>query len=130
MKMTRNMDYRKLYILALSFVTMQTFAGGTVKYEYDANYRLTKVTYSSGIVVTYTYDELGNRLSKVIMSGFVKGDVNGDGKVNAADIVELINVVNGKPSGAYNAQAADINGDGEVTADDVDGIVDIILKKE
>ncbi len=121
------MKRRILYTIFALLMSLKTFAGGTVKYEYDANYRLTKVTYSSGIVVTYTYDELGNRLSKTVMSGFVKGDLNGDGKVNAADIVELINVVNGKPSGAYNAQAADVNGDGEVTADDIDGIVDIIL---
>ena len=121
------MKRRLLYTVFALLMSLQTFAGGTVKYEYDASYRLTKVTYSSGIVVTYTYDELGNRLSKTVMSGFVKGDLNGDGKVNAADIVELINVVNGKPSGAYNAQAADVNGDGEVTADDIDGIVDTIL---
>ena len=48
---------------------MQTFGQGTTKYEYDAMNRLAKVTYGSGIVVTYTYDALGNRLAKKVRGG-------------------------------------------------------------
>ena len=70
------MKHRLLYILALLFATMQTFAQSTTKYEYDKNHRLTKVTYSNGMTISYTYDELGNRLSKKVTSGFLKGDAN------------------------------------------------------
>ncbi len=58
---------RNIYFtLVLLFATLQTFAQTTNTYEYDANNRLVKVTYARGITVTYTYDELGNRLSKTV----------------------------------------------------------------
>lgn len=33
------------------------------KYTYDAENQLTSVTYENGVMVTYTYDKAGNRLS-------------------------------------------------------------------
>ena len=53
-------------ITALLFATLQTFAQ---TYEYDDNNRLTKVTYPNGATVSYTYDDLGNRLSKTVTGG-------------------------------------------------------------
>ena len=53
-------------ITALLFATLQTFAQ---TYEYDDNNRLTKVTYPNGATVSYTYDVLGNRLSKTVTGG-------------------------------------------------------------
>lgn len=35
-------------------------------FEYDNLGRLTKVTYSSGAAIEYSYDEVGNRTSKVV----------------------------------------------------------------
>lgn len=52
-----------------------------------------------------------------------KGDVNGDGVVNIADVVEVINKMLGKPSERFNSQAADVNGDGIVDDQDLQGIV-------
>lgn len=51
------------YTLVLLFAYLQTFAQ---TYTYDDNYRLTKVVYSNGTTITYTYDALGNRLSKKV----------------------------------------------------------------
>ena len=53
-----------LYILALLFAALQTFAQTT--YTYDDLNRLTSVTYSNGVTVSYTYDALGNRTSKKV----------------------------------------------------------------
>ena len=63
------MKRRLIYTLAIMFASLQAFAQGTVKYEYDALNRLTQVTYSNGVTVTYTYDNLGNRLSKKVVGG-------------------------------------------------------------
>jgi hypothetical protein len=58
------------------------------------------------------------------------GDVNGDGKVNAADIVELLNHLNGKPTKNYNASEADANNDGVVDKNDAKAIADIVLGEQ
>ena len=53
----------------------------------------------------------------------LSGDVNGDGNVNAADIVEAVNLIK---TGGYD-KAADLNNDGKVDGTDVDAITKIIM---
>ena len=119
-----------LYItLALLFATLQTFAQGTVKYEYDANNRLTRVTYSNGVTVSYTYDALGNRLSKKVTGAapIKKGDVNNDGEVNTKDVVDLVSYMMGNTT--LSLSAADVNGDGKVDVADVIMVSNAIMDK-
>lgn len=56
-----------------------------------------------------------------------KGDANGDGTVNAADIVEVVNFIMGNQSEKYNETGADANGDGTVNAADIVTIVNMIM---
>ena len=123
------MKRRLLYTLAILFVSLQTFAQSTTKYEYDSNNRLIQVTYSNGVTVSYTYDELGNRLSKKVTAGvdFIRGDANGDGTVDESDVVVIVNYIMKKPLETFNFNAADVNGDGVVDIADVVGIVNIIF---
>ena len=58
----------------------------------------------------------------------IKGDVNGDGEVNIADINALIDLILVGPSTADNLQSADVNGDGEINIADVNAIIDQILE--
>lgn len=120
---------RILYTLFFLFVTLQTFAQGTVKYEYDANNRLTQVTYSNGVIVSYTYDALGNRLSKKVTGAapIKKGDVNGDGEINTKDIVDLVSYMMGNTT--LSLSAADVNGDGKVDITDVLMVSNAIMNK-
>ena len=53
------------------------------------------------------------------------GDINNDGRVNAADIVELVKYIISNPSG--NDTSADVNGDGAVNNADIEQIVNIIM---
>ena len=64
---------------------------------------------------------------KFIPDGITPGDANGDGTVNAADIVEVVSYIMGTPSGGFNETAADANGDGTVNAADIVAIVNIIM---
>lgn len=57
-----------------------------------------------------------------------KGDVNGDGVVNIADIVEVINHRLGKPSDRFNLRTADVNGDGNIDEKDIQRLVEPILE--
>ena len=73
--------------------------------------------------------KLGNSTATVKVTA-LKGDANGDGAVNAADIVELVNYIMGSPSDIFDNKAADVNGDGVVNAADIVEIVKIIMATE
>lgn len=59
----------------------------------------------------------------------IDGDVTGDGRVDVADIVELVNYIMGNLSDISDAKITDVNGDGMVNAADVVQIVNIIMGK-
>ena len=59
---------------------------------------------------------------------FLRGDVNGDGKVTIADVTALVNIILGKTT-SYNAEVADINSDSKITIADVTALVNLILGK-
>ena len=60
----------------------------------------------------------------------ISGDANSDGEVNVADIVEIINYLDGSPSSRFNEKNADANGIDGVTIEDINAIVNIILGVE
>ena len=55
------------------------------------------------------------------------GDANNDGKINVADIVEIVNFNQDKPSDRFNFKAADVTRDGHVDDDDIEEIAKIIM---
>ena len=55
------------------------------------------------------------------------GDVNGDRKVNVADIVEIVNYLKGTPSARFNATEADVSGNGKVDDADIKIINEVIM---
>ena len=59
----------------------------------------------------------------------VKGDVNGDGDVDIADAVCIVNHVVGKATPSFVAAAADVNGDGDVDIADAVRIVNLVVGK-
>lgn len=57
----------------------------------------------------------------------IKGDTNGDNKVDVADIVEVVNYWKGTPTVHFNGQTADADGNNTVNSDDIAAISTIIL---
>lgn len=55
-----------------------------------------------------------------------KGDSNGDGVINIADVTAIINYINGTTSGAFNETAADANSDGSINIADVTAVINMI----
>ena len=62
---------------------------------------------------------------RYVITGAVRGDVNGDGRVNVSDVSALINNILGITSG--DAMKDDVNGDGRVNVSDVAALVNLIL---
>jgi hypothetical protein len=60
----------------------------------------------------------------VIPAAYMRGDVNGDGEVNIADVTSLIDLL---LSAGETTPAADSNADGEVNIADVTALVDYLL---
>ena len=58
---------------------------------------------------------------------FQRGDVNGDGEVNIADINALIDIILGGQADAATRKRADVNEDSEINIADVNALIDIIL---
>ena len=60
---------------------------------------------------------------------FLPGDANGDDVVNIADIVEIVNFMNNKPSENFDELAANVTVDDKINEDDIAAIIDIIMNK-
>ena len=67
--------------------------------------------------------------SLLTIENYIKGDANGDGMVDIADAVCIVNHIVGKATPAYVAAAADANGDGVVDIADAVRIVNLIVGK-
>lgn len=58
----------------------------------------------------------------------LKGDANNDGEVNVADIVAIVNHINGKTPANFNLKQADADNNNEVNMADVEAVARIIMK--
>ncbi len=56
---------------------------------------------------------------------FLKGDVDGNGKVNVTDVTTLVNMILGVIP--KNEERADIDGNGKINVSDVTALINIIL---
>ena len=75
-------------------------------------------------VETYRHTDYWNLFGQI--NGFSTAgpnDVNGDNRVDIADVTELIDILLGVGDNSY----ADVNGDGQVTISDVTTLIDILL---
>ena len=68
-------------------------------------------------------------LSKITVADYTKGDVDGDGVVDLADAVLVINHYVGKPVNKFVTGAADVDGDGVIDLADAVRIVNFYVGK-
>jgi hypothetical protein len=81
--------------------------------------------YSSGQKDIYLYKEIEESIVEVL-----KGDVNGDGFVNVADVVAIINYILGTPPEIFHFDAADMDEDGTINITDAVALVNYLLEIE
>jgi hypothetical protein len=88
---------------------------------------LTSATQAAGQGTYYIHvqakDSAGNESDVVTVSAIlvsvVKGDINGDGSVNAADAILVLQLMSGSKPAGISGVDADVNGDGKIGLQDV-----------
>jgi hypothetical protein len=119
--------YTWLYLRIRSNVA----SGETVNFRvYEKS---TQKTYRVTESIDFNYDDLVGMPSDpqlLSLKKYTLGDVNDDGKINARDVVHVVNKIIGKDSQNVIEEAMDMNGDGKINARDVVLIVNIIIGKE
>jgi hypothetical protein len=80
-------------------------------------------------LATGPQENVGSRPQYMIVTDHLKGDANADWKVNAADLVEMVNAKDNKASDRFVLKNADIDGSGNITKSDIDAVEKIIMQK-
>lgn len=90
---------------------------------------VTAISEGSAIISCSTTDgsELSATCSITVIRNVLSGDVNGNGKVNIADVTVLQNYILGKDPKNFVKEAADVNGNGKINIADVTSIIKMIL---
>ena len=81
------------------------------------------------VIATGPQENVGSRPRYMIVQDYLFGDANDDDKVNAADLVEMVNAKDNKASTRFVLKNADIDGSGNITKSDIDGVEKIIMQK-
>jgi endonuclease I len=105
-----------------------------------STFTASEVNNGTSFTITFTADDLGTFDNLITIGNAeatstftvratavdqdIKGDINGDGEVNIADVNAVINVILGDESSTIDG---DVNGDGEVNIADVNNIIAVIL---
>lgn len=92
-----------------------------LKYNPSSNANMFRV-YSKGQRDIYLYKEIEETI--------LKGDVNGDGFVNVADVVAIVNYILGTPPEIFHFDAADMDSDGVINITDAVALVNYLLGVE
>ena len=78
--------------------------------------------------VTYAHPD-GGKSDPGYFSLRIKGDADGNGVVNTADIVAISNYIMGNPPAGFSKANADVNLDGIINIADIVGLANILLEK-
>lgn len=102
--------------------TVSALAEGTFRY-------VVKAVYTDGTTSDWSNVQLVTLTGESTVD-YLLGDVNGDGRVDVADVAILIDIVLGKETtDAYPIERTDVNHDSDVDVADVSRLIDIILGK-
>ena len=101
-------------IINATKVKQVTFEGDNVNIKYNDG--TVETDDMSDVVLTFAPE-----------TSSIKGDANGDGKVDVEDVVGIVNKILGEPAANFVEANADLNGDGKIDVDDVVAVVNIIL---
>ena len=140
--MMRKLSYLLLMLAACAALTAHAASEQTLTFVKTDGSTIAFST--SGLVITYddyahavvTNDETSATVDLADMDymcfgdvepSVLKGDVNGDGEINIADINVIIGIVLGGMVDADTLSRADVKSDGEVNIADINAVIALIL---
>ncbi|MBR5655821.1 MAG: leucine-rich repeat domain-containing protein [Prevotella sp.] len=122
----------------LSMAKQEAFDGDTIFYvtmrsPRDGQTGVYNVSFNN-IMLTYASPAgIGETEQKDFRAGVnlqtYRGDVNRNGRVNVADVVETIRYTQGKPTEQFHFEEADVNNNGNVNVNDAFQTIDIIQQE-
>lgn len=106
---------------------------GDIEYwfEGDVDHSSTSIpqaTAAGDYTICYYDYETQETISLKVNIG-LRGDANGDKKVNAADLVEMVNAKQGKASAKFTKKNADLDRNGSITNAEITTVAGIIMDK-
>ena len=93
----------------------------TIGYSNNTNVGTATVTITDKAGGNYTVS--GSTTFVIVL----RGDANGDNKVDVSDIVEMVNAKAGRASAKFKMANADIDNDGSITETDINAVSRIIM---
>lgn len=138
----RKLSYLLLMLAACAALTAHAASEQTLTFVKTDGSTIAFST--SGLVITYddyahavvTNDETSATVDLIdvdymcygdVEPSVLKGDVNGDGEINIADINVIIGIVLGGMVDADTLSRADVKSDGEVNIADINAVIALIL---
>ncbi len=112
-----------------AFTLQLQAADGEALIEETYTLALTDIRFADAQGVETKLDDSSVVLQNTPSAPGLSGDVNNDGALSAADVVTLLNVLEGLPTDNYLERCADMDGNGRVDADDVAALRNQIMEQ-
>ncbi len=108
--------------------TMATWTSRLSRRLVDAKSALAQTTSAKDLTTLANATFFVEQIAAKLKVAGIKGDVNGDGKIDVEDVVGIVNKILGEPAENFLEAYADVTGDGKIDVDDVVAVVNIILE--
>ena len=108
--------------------TMATWTSRLSRRLVDAKSALAQTTSAKDLTSLANATFFVEQIAAKLKAAGIKGDVNGDGKIDVEDVVGIVNKILGEPAENFLEAYADVTGDGKIDVDDVVAVVNIILE--
>ena len=108
--------------------TLSTWTSRLSRRLVDAKSALAQTTSAKDLTTLANATFFVEQIAAKLKAAGIKGDVNGDGKIDVEDVVGIVNKILGEPAENFLEAYADVTGDGKIDVDDVVAVVNIILE--
>ena len=138
---TETSSIYKFVLISFSGESLAAGSGAVMKITFQADASINPATFDNGVAFSDIHfatvsgesitdvEQTTDPSVDLIVTEYAKGDANGDGDIDTADAVAIVNFVVGKPNTKWVESAADADGDNEIDTADAVHIVNFVVGK-